>query len=216
MNTPPSFTVDTTLAASAGNGNSRINTSGAYTGIITKAKYVTSSRTGAQGIEFDFKSEAGQTANMMTLWIADANGKTYDGFKGIVDSMAFLMKQNAYSPAQVRVTEYDFAEGQEVTRQVWAYPALMGKPIGLVLQAEEYAKNNGDTGTRMNIVRAFGAASRMTVSEITSKAEKATAIDAMLLTLKDKKINQDRQAPAIVGRGQYAEKFDDFDDDIPF
>lgn len=216
---PPSYTVDSNSAAKAGiPKNARIQTSGAYVGVITKAKSVQSQRTGAFGIEFDFKSDSGETSNMMTIWISKESGEVFEGFKAIVDAIAFCTKQRDYAPVMTRIKEYDFDARAEVEVQAWCYPALMNKPVGLILQAEEYAKGSGELATRMNIIGAFGAQSRKLPAELMEKDSKAEMLDKILANLKDKKLkngggNQQAGRPAQ----QNQPVFEDFDDsNIPF
>ncbi len=212
----PSFTISSNLIAQSSSGGQRIKTSGAYTGTIKVAKHVVSSGKGTHGIEFSFESPEGK-ADYMTLWVMQANGDIIQGFKGIADSIAACMQQRGYTPAVATISEYDFESRQEVQVQATVYPELMNKPVGLILQAEEYQKNNGEIATRMNIVGAFNAETKQTAIEVLKKQE-ATKLDEIVANLKDKKLPVSQQArPTSAGGANGAEStFEDFDDDIPF
>ncbi len=226
MQKPPSFKINTDLIRGAGNGGQqRIQTSGAYVGTITKAKHVISRHKQTHGIEFAFESPQGK-ADFMTLWVMQANGSVIEGFQGIADSIAACMKQREYSPQQASITEYNFETRQEEQTQAWIYPALMNKPVGLVLQAEEYRKGNGDIATRMNIVAAFDAQTRQTAVEILDGAQ-PEMLDRIVASLKDKKLKESDVQAGYAGYGSYSSNqqangadsssFEDFqDDDIPF
>lgn len=205
---------------SAGNGRmQRIQTSGAYVGTITKAKHVVSGSKGAHGIEFSFEAEQ-EKADYMTLWVMKQDGSVIEYFQGIADSIATCMKQREYSAQQATITEYDYTTRQKAQVQAWVYPALMNKPVGLILQAEERQKNNGDVVTRMNIVGAFDAQTRQTAVEILDKAE-PELLNKIVASLKDKKLkpqngyggysNTDDAQPQTAQQG-----FEDYDGDIPF
>ena len=215
----PSFTIssDRIRAASSG-GNMRIATSGAYTGVITKAKHVISLQKGTHGIEFDFKADNGATASFMTLWVMQADGTMIEGFQGIADAIAFSMKVREYTPAQMTITEYDFSSRQDMQVSATVYPELMNKRVGLVLQSEEYENNQGDTKTRMNIVGAFDANTQMVPVEVMDKAEKPELLDKIVASLKDKKLTTRQPSAAHGGHSQPSQQqggFEDFDS-IPF
>jgi len=187
-------------------GSNRINTSGAYTGIITVAKAVTAN-TGASGIEFSFKSDDGQEAHYMTLYTRNAQGESIFGEKRLNTIMTCL-KVRSINPVQAQIKEYDFDAQQEieVTRDV--YPDLMNKPIGLVLQMEEYFNNSGNKKSRMNIYGAFDAQTRQTAIEILDQLP-AERLDKMVENVRDKLVQKTTQSAPMPTSGSV-------DDDIPF
>ena len=168
-------------------GNSRIQKTGDYVGIFTVAKHITAN-SGAIGIEFNFHSEDGQEASYLTLYTRNANGEPIYGEKQLYALMTCI-KAREIKPEEGTINEFDFSSKSIVTKQATIYKDLMGKKIGVVLQSEEYKKNNGDIGTRMILVRFFDAETRKTASEILDKTP-PVILENYLSTLKDKKLSQ--------------------------
>lgn len=191
-------------------GNSRIQKSGDYVGIFTAAKHVTAN-SGAIGIEFTFHSEDGQEASYLTLYTRNAKGESIFGEKQLYALMT-CMKVREIKPSEGTINEFDLNTKSIVTKQATIYKDLMGKKIGVVLQAEEYQKNNGDIGNRLALVRFFDAETRQTASEVLDKTP-ATILDKFLETLKDKKLS-----PTVVPLHPQAHTLPDdiMSDDIPF
>jgi hypothetical protein len=201
------YSLNASNAKEADTLSSRITQTGAYTGTFTVAKEVTSPK-GTKGIEFSFVSVAGQEANYLTLWTHNAHGEEIFGKKQL-DALLCCLKVRTIESMDKKVDVYDFAS--KTTQNILAsvYPELMNKPVGVVLQLEEYRKNNGDTGSRMLIYRFFEAATRRTASEVLDNAEPKN-LDLIMASVKDKLL-QAQSAPAAAPAGGY-----DFNDDIDF
>lgn len=191
-------------------GFSRITKSGAYIGVITLAKAEASS-TKTMGIKFNFDGDEGK-AEGMTLWIQKADGSVINGFMGIIEGIATVLRQREIAPAQAMIKEYDYQEGCEIQKSAYVYQGLMNKRIGLILQAEEYENSNGDTKIKMNIIGSFDPETRMTPSEILEKAAEPKKLEQKLAYLKDKKLTRQTQQQSPTS----SSKFEDFEDEIPF
>lgn len=203
----PTINLDSNMAreGSAGAGFQSIKTSGAYTGMITKAKFVTAS-TGTTGIEFAFECVSGASADFMTLWLQKTDGTQLSGVK-VLHALLACLRLGTATPANGTVECWDKASSAYRPEQATIYPGLMNKPIGLLLQSEEYL---GDSGvkTSMNIFAAFDPESKQMAAEIMDAAP-ATALDKIVPTLKDKKL-----APA--NQQSSAQEQPPVYDDIPF
>jgi hypothetical protein len=197
-----------TQAARRADSPGYIKKSGAYTGVITQAKAVLA-KSGAEGVELSFKAVNGAEANYLTLWVQGANGDKYFGFDRVCALMTCL-KIKSMSPQMAAVKKHDGTVEQAET-----YPDLLNKPVGLLLQLEEYAKKDGTVGESMNIVGCFNSETKQTSSEFLDGAP-AEAIEAALLTLKDKKLKDQPKQQAAAQAPAPVVAAIDFNDDIPF
>ena len=221
--TPPSYTYDTTHAAAADAGGlSRfIDDSGAYTGTITHARAVQSSK-GGWGVEIGFESDDGRkTKYPMTLWTLGADGSRYFGHD-ILDTVlicAGMKPAMALKPGKVKYTFYDFDLRADVEKESDGYPGLTGKRIGLLIQREWYTTKKGIDASRHSIFGAFDPETRQAASE-KLEGKDAAITDKRLASLKDKdsrSTDAPYVAPAAAPAGKApAGSFNDFEDDIPF
>lgn len=205
------YNLNPDAARDADSGGGRIDQSGAYIGKFTKAEAITSPK-GTEGIEFSFEADGGATADFLTFWTHNKDGEEIFGFKALSALMTCL-KARSIKPANGMVEKWNKSSGQKEKHQATIYPDLMNKRIGLVLQREEYTKENGQTGYKMNIYSSYEADTLLTASEILDKASKPERLDKIIATLRDKTQKQqsgnNHQTPSS--------NFDDFkDDDIPW
>lgn len=199
-------------ARSGDNTSSRITESGAYTGIFTRAESVVSEK-GTAGIEFTFEATDKRSADFLTLWTINAEGKEIYGHKQLMALMACL-KLRAITEKEAMVEK--FINGQRGKVKAKVYPELMGRPIGVLLQREPYEKRDGSTGNKFNLYGFFDPASRLTATEILDRATKPERLDKMIASLKDKPMQARRgAAPTSAAPTGPAPNGDDFDD-IPF
>jgi hypothetical protein len=192
----------------SGRASNRITDTGAYVGVITVAKDVKAG-TGTTGIELSFKSNDGLEAHYLTLWTKNANGESIFGEKQLHALMTCL-KVKSITGKDAIIEEYDFDARQNVKRQATVYPELMNKPVGLVLQREEYEGPNG-IKNKMVFFAPFEAATRKTAAEILDQ-KPAEQLDKILKSLKDKTLKAGSRTTRT------DEQIDaDFDDsEIPF
>lgn len=198
-----------------GDSDARITKTGAYTGVFTQA-YAIKADTGTEGVEFTFKDVTGAEAKFLTLYTQKADGEKAYGFKQLMACMTCMKVKDA--PAQDGVVKiYDFETKKEIDKKVPIYPTLMNTPIGILLQKEEYQKQNGKVGEKMTFAGFFDPQTKQTASEIFEN-KPATRLDAKVANLKDKLLpkQQDQgqsyqfQQPGDDGFGSFE------DEDLPF
>lgn len=202
------YTADPTAARQA-NANNYIDQTGKYVGEFTLAEVVTSKK-GTEGIEFSFKSQDGQQANYLTLWTHNERGESLYGYK-ILSAIMTVMGVGEIVPKTGNIKDKD---GNP--RQVTAFPALHGKPVGLLLQKEFYIKRDGSEGYKFNIHAPFQAGTDLTAKEILDGAKEARSLFSMVASLKDKRAPASTQAQPrndyeAAKNGSYDDPFgDDF------
>ena len=162
---------------------SKITETGAYTGTFNQAMHI-EAKTGASGIEFNFIDDAGASCRF-SLYTESANGTQIFGHNMLMAIMA-CMKIREISPVNMIHDVYDYDMKKTVKQSVEMYKQLLGMPIGVVLQSENYIMN-GEQKTRMNAIRFFNAKTRQTASEVLDSVETPKKLDLLLSGLKDKK-----------------------------
>lgn len=207
------YTLDTSAAKQADSFFSKIEASGQYIGAFVRAEKVTSEK-GTKGVDFSFKSNEGATADYLTLWTHNKDGKQLQGFNVLMAIMTCLrVKELAAETGEVE--KWDQNLKQRVKVNVPLFKELMGKPIGLLIYMEEYAKTKGGTAWKPMISAPFDK-DGFTASEILSRAIKAETRDKMALALRDRPLRNatpqpEQHAPEFTG-GSFA----DFESDCPF
>lgn len=205
------YNLDPNAARKADQTGNRITEIGKYVGTFTQAADVTAS-TGTKGVALRFECN-GQTANV-SLYTQRANGDQLMGYQALMAIMTCLRLRNI-EPKPGTVKQWDAEAKQEVTVKATTFPDLCAKPIGLLLETEDYPKNNGDTGTRMVIAGIFQPDTELTASEILDKKTQPEQLAKMVARLRHRPMKGAKPAaaakPATTGSG-----FDDMDDDIPF
>jgi len=203
-------------------GFQRITTSGAYTGVFTKAKAIKAS-TGAEGVEFTFKADTGAEASYLSLYTHNKSGGETYGYSQLNALMACL-KQRQIKPQTIQLKEWDNQNRQEKTVSVEAYPQLMNQSVGVVLQRQEYKKDDGSVGESMSLHGFFEPSTRQTGAEVIQQLP-ATVLDDVLANLRDKTISQQPSNQSVNARPDgmpatasetLSQAAKDFDDDIPF
>jgi hypothetical protein len=202
------YTLDTDAAKQADAGG-RINDTGKYVGTFTKAKKVLSNK-GTQGIEFSFESNTGQSADYLTVWTINAEGEQTYGFKQLMALMTCLKQRNIESK-MATVEEYDRISKGMVKRDVEVYPGLMSKPIGILLQMEEYLKKDGSIGEKAALAGFFDPQTEQVAVEILEKKEPVVLANLVAQLQPVKRLKGSRPASlAAPANDAFA------DDDIPF
>ena len=205
------YNLDTEAAKQADTGGGRISETGKYVGVFTKAKKVLSKK-GTQGIEFSFASTGGQTADYLSVWTMNADGEQIYGFKQLMAIMTCL-KVRGIDSSMATVEEYDKDSNGMVSRQVEVYKTLQDKPIGILLQMEEYEKKDGSVGTKPSFAGFFDAQTEQVATEILDKSD-AKILEKLvgqLTPVRKLKSNLSKPAPSSYSTPN---KFQD--DDIPF
>lgn len=201
--------------AKKGDGGGRITQTGQYVGKFTRAEAVKSLK-GTEGVEFSFEADDGATADFLTLWTHNAQGKEIFG-SGFLHAIMTCMKIKALTPKSETIQKWNTDIGAKAPVDAIVYPELVGKPIGLLLQMEQYLKQNGEVGEKMGIAGSYEPVGGFTASEILIQAKTAEKLVKKAAGLRDKLIDTSKtrrvpggESPAVGGI------MDDLDSDIPF
>ena len=173
---------------------------------------------GTTGVSFTFESDDKQTANF-SIYIQKADGEKLYAYKTLNSIMACLKLRTISSPVKGKAIKYDFKAQKEVSYEAPLLLDLMNKPIGIVLQSCEYAKEKdriptGEYGWKLEIKGAFEYATELTAGEILSQVTVPSVLAGIIANLKDRplknKVNQSQKSSSA-SRNPI-----DPDDDIPF
>lgn len=210
------YQLDPKAAQKADQTGNRINTLGKYVGTFTQAEDITAG-TGTKGLALRFDAN-GQGANL-SLYTKKSDGETIMGFQVLMAIMTCLGLRNI-EPKDGTVKAWDRESNTEITKQAKVFPDLCVKPIGLLLETEDYLKSDNTTGTKMVIAGVFQAKTELTATEILERKTVPLMLPKMVerlhhRPLKAAKANAGR-TPAHVGSSGGGSGFDDMDDDIPF
>lgn len=174
-----SYSLDPNAAREA-NQNNYISETGKYVGRIIMAEAI-KSRNSTEGIELSFRSNAGQTANFLTLYTYNSNSEALYGLK-VLNALMVCAGVQSLTPQQQQITD---AKG--VSRPASVFVELINKPIGLVLQKEFYEKNDGSGESyRFSIIAPFHPQTEMMAKEILDGATAPRSLPNILSTLADK------------------------------
>jgi hypothetical protein len=207
------YNLDTEAAKQADTGGGRITETGKYVGQFTVAKKVISKK-GTQGIEFSFASDNGQSADYLSMWTVNQAGEHIFGFKQLMALMTCLRVRGIDS-SQGTIEEYDRDAGAVIKKSAEVYKDLMHKPIGILLQMEEYEKKDGSIGEKASFAGFFDPKTEQVAAEILDKSE-ARVLEKLVGQLTPvRKLKGSRgAAPASYSNSMPPSAFDD--DSIPF
>lgn len=195
-------------------GGGAIKEIGKYIGEFTQAKDVVSRNTHAKGIEFAFKSDSGQKANL-TIYTMSADGKKYQGYDLLMATMACMSLRNI-KPQPGRATKYDYDTKKDVVEECLIFPDLC-KPIGVLLETEDYAKQDGSTGTRMVLKNVFQAGTELTASEILDRKTTPEQLEKLVAGLRHRPLKgASNPTPSRQHETHGHSTPNDLDEDIPF
>lgn len=204
------YALNPQTARKADQTGNRITEIGKYVGTFTQAEDITAS-TGTKGVALRFESN-GQSANL-SLYTRKSNGEEIMGMQALMAIMT-CMRLRGIKPVAGTVKTWNRDTKQEETKSAQVFPDLCGKPIGLLLETEDYAKNDGGLGTRMVIAGIFQADTEFTASEILDQKTKPEQLEKMVARLHHRPV-KGVKAPAAAA-AKPSSGFDDMDDDIPF
>lgn len=208
------YQLDTKAANAADVIFSKIEQAGKYLGTITRAEAVTSKK-GTKGVDLSFKANSGETADYLTLWTHNADGKQLMGFNTLMAIMTCL-RVKGLTAETGEIEKYDQDQQKRVKVNVPLYKELMNKPIGLLMHMEEYPKNLGGTAWKPVISAAFDK-DDFTASEILSQAKKPETLAKMVLALRDKPLKASTNTARIESENNAQGFGDNFDpENIPF
>lgn len=201
--------------------SSYINTSGDYIGVITRAEKKSAS-TGTVYIELDFESNSSGNANYIKMFLRSSKGDTMRG-EEILNALMVCLNLKEITFSAGKVEYFDKNSGKKELRDAVLINELMNKPIGLLLQVEEYLTRANRIGNNFSIVMPFEAATRKTALEYLNQ-NPASTLDKVIPSICDKKLKPhppesvyDKDSFFLENQPEKkANNFDDLDDDIPF
>lgn len=221
------YTIDKQAAIAADNHGGYLTETGKYKGRFTRAEKLVSKAKGTHGVGFTFESEDKRTTRF-DLWTRKGSGENLSGYESLQAIMT-VMGIHELRPEAGEVDRYDYDTKKHIKTQADVFPALVGKPVGLVLRSTEYEKMRdgyltGETGWRLELVAPFRAADEFTSSEIMLRHTKPVKLASVIATLADKPLKARPAAAQRPADGYGAEVpaghpassgFDGIDDDIP-
>lgn len=172
------FKLDPNAAKDANTGGKRITDPGEYAGKFRAAWHEVNDK-GTESVQFIFVSDSGQEAGPLALYTHKADGTVLPSYK-MLNAIMACMKVREIAPSKAVIKLWDFDAGAEVEKTKDVYTALMSKPVGLVLQAEEYENRNGEIKERLVIAAPFEAATRKMAEEVLTSAPDAKSLDKYL------------------------------------
>jgi hypothetical protein len=210
------FNLDQQAAREANTGGKRITETGKYKGTIVVAFYEKNDK-GTESMNIMFKSDAGQEAGPLNIYTHNGQGSALAGYK-LVNAIMTCCRVKSLTPVAAPVQLYDFNSQSAVTKQKEIYKELTGRPIGLVLQQEEYQKQDQSIGERMVISAPFEAGSELMAMEILDKRTVPEQLGKYMGWIGKNPVRRLRkqQAPTAAAYAAQAPITNDFDDDIPF
>lgn len=204
------YQLDIKAAHKADSSGAFITELGKYVGKFTQAVDITAS-TGTRGIALQFESN-GQKANL-PLYVQRANGENIMGFQVLSAIMACL-KLRGIKPQEGSYKEYDFDAKEDVTQKGMIFPELCNKPIGLLLETEDYLTKQGVKRTRMVLKSAFQADTELTASEILDRKTTPEKLEKLVAQLRHRPLKDQphrSESPAPMDDDGFENN-----DDIPF
>ena len=149
------FQLDQAAASSVNGGGNRINESGIYDGVITRAEWSQSQSSQAAFLNLDFKSDDGKEANYMSICFQKGNGERAFGYNTMMAIMACCKLRNI-TQAQM---------GDKLV-----CPELTNARVTLGLQAEadwfqDKVTNEWKPTTNMQVFIPFNSETKQTAKE---------------------------------------------------
>lgn len=206
------YTLDATSARNAESIGKFIRDTGKYKGVFTRAELLISTEKGSRGIEFDFVSDGKECT--LQLWTHSGTGEPYSALN-MVNAIMTCLALRGIQPKKMVVEKYDYDSKQRHKVEVTAFPDLMNKPIGLLLQKELSIYNNKER-SKMLIFAAFNAESEKTSTEILDKIAQPSALAKLVLLLADKDNRKSGQAIQSQQQSKTTNAYAALDDDLPF
>ena len=206
------YKLDPTEARKADSAGGMIAEIGKYVGVFTQAVDITA-KTGTKGVSFTFKSNDGQKANL-SLYTVKSDGSKIMGYQALMAILTCLQLRNI-NTAEGMQTVWDKESKKEVQEPATLFPDLANKPIGLLLETEEYAKNDGSIGKKMVLKGVFQAGTELTASEILDKKTKPEQLTRMVQALRHHPLKAGTTSAARTENTGNQEDYDP-SEEIPF
>lgn len=207
------YSLDPNAARKADTIGGMITDIGKYVGVLTQAVDIKAS-TGTRGIALEFKSTAGQKAKV-SIYTEKPDGTKLMGFDMLMAIMTCLGLRTI-EPKNGQYLRWNSETRAEEKVNGLIFPDLCNKPIGFLLETEDYEKNGGGVGSRIVLKAVFQSSTELTATEILDRKTQPEQLARMVLGLRHRPLrNKSTSRPnaATTGGGS---GFDDMDDDIPF
>lgn len=186
------YTFDEIEARKADTQGNQIKEIGKYIGTITQAEDITA-KTGTKGIALSFTANNGQKAKL-SIYTMKADGSKIGGFS-MLNAMLRCIGVKTISPKSGKVTHYNYDTKAEEVKDGQVFSDLC-KPIGILLETEDFAKQDGSTGTRMVLRGVFQPTTELTASEILDRKTVPEALPKMVAALRHHQLKAGRATPA--------------------
>lgn len=211
------YTLDTQAARQATAGGQRISESGAYSGVIVAAWYE-QKPTGSECVVIQFKAENGQTAGPLSVYTHGKTGEPLGGLN-MVNAILTCAKVRNISAKPGKVTLYDYDSKQDVEKTKQVFPELAGKPMGLLLQNEEFkatqGERSGEIMTRLTIFGCYEPSTKRMAPEVLDQSP-AKLLEAKTKYLEANPVRKAKGAK-VTSHGIIDEEYDRrADASIPF
>ena len=218
-----SYNLDATKARQSESGGRFIKDAGKYVGQFTRAEKIVS-KGGAMGIEFDFSD--GSKSCTVTIWTHGKDGAELFGLNAI-SALMTVMRLKTMSELPQMVKKYIYADKAEKTVQALVYADLMSKPVGVLVQMEQYLNGNGELRVKPAFFCFFDAKSELIATEILDRVVAPKELEQKMayvmdypekeLSKKDKaKLTERAREMHYTPQQSQPVSGDSFDDDIPF
>lgn len=198
------YALDTNAAKKADSIGGSIREIGKYIGVFTQAEDIVAA-SGTKGIALNFDSN-GQKARL-SLYTIMKDGKKIMGFDTLM-AILTCMKVSGIKPVDGIVTGWDYDTNTETKKQGKIFPELCGKPIGLLLETEDYLSNSGEQKTRMTLKGVFNAETEFTASEIIDRKTVPEQLPRMVAALRHHPLKGAKPAAAKSGDEPFGDEFD--------
>lgn len=183
------YTLDVQAARHADTAGATIKEIGKYVGEFVQAQDIKTKK-GGRGVSFIFKSACGKKANL-AIYTTGSSGERYQGYDALMAIMT-CMQLRSIQPQPGKVTRYDSAAKKEVQEDGTLFPDLH-KPIGVLLETEDYEKQDGSVGTHMVLKNVFQPGTELTASEILDKKTQPELLAKMVEGLRHRPLKGARQ-----------------------
>lgn len=208
------YALDQNAARKADSTGNQINEIGKYVGKFTQAEDIVA-KTGTKGVALNFESEAGQKARV-SLYTQKSDGTRIMGFDSLMALMTCMGLRNI-KPQPGIVKFWDNDQKKEAERHGSVFPELCTKPIGLLLETEEYEKQDGGLANRMVLAGVFQADTEFTASEILDRKTKPEHLEKMVARLHHRPLKGAKKPAQAQTQGSYDDHGSNVGmDDIPF
>lgn len=207
------YQLDTTAARKADSTGNQINEIGKYVGKFTQAEDLTTKKN-TKGIALNFESSDGQKARL-SLYTVMADGTKIMGYDALMALLTCMgLRGIKLVPGVAKF--YDFDAKAEATRDSSIFPELCDKPIGVLLETEEYEKQDGGIGNRMVLAGIFQHGTELTASEILDRKTQPVQLEKLVARLHHRPLKGAKKQvyqPASNGNDGPPDNYDDL---IPF